>query len=312
MLPITLFMLSFVGEQGISKPVARATVAAALVGIAASLARLADYGFAWRVVDKLTYGSIIAVLAGLFVTTAMGWRRGNRSARVYLIAWSVPLLLANWRALWALGAIPLESTLAEMSPLIIMAIEALMSAIAVGWKVGRIRSERDEARAAQVHLRHLSEIDDLTGLLNRRAFIDRARERSNDGPQRLVLVDVDRFKLVNDRHGHQVGDAVLVALAAVLRAETPAEAQVGRMGGEEFAILGPVDPLDALADRICRAVAAMPLADVAVTVSAGVAIADLQPDGAWNRLYYAADQALYRAKHGGRNRVHHAPVALAA
>jgi diguanylate cyclase (GGDEF)-like protein len=128
----------------------------------------------------------------------------------------------------------------------------------------------------------------------------------------VAIVDLDRFKTVNDTHGHAVGDAVLRHTAAALRLELRSYDFIGRYGGEEFLILLPgCDGPQAvvIANRLCEKVAATAVhagdADVPVTVSIGLAsTADVGLDS--TALFGAADTALYRAKAEGRNRVGYA------
>lgn len=314
MISVTFFMLSFIEPEVTSKPLAAFTIAAAFLGLASSISRAVDLGFAWRLVDQVTYGSMFATLCGITLTAAVGWVRGGRCARNYLLAWSIPIFLAMLRSVWALGFIAQGSLFAEVSPLVVMTLEALMSAIAVGWRVGSIRNERDEAWALQEQFRKMADVDVLTGLLTRRAFMRGVEARSDRSRAiKLILIDIDQFKLINDRYGHQVGDDVLILVAQVLRDTAPETALVGRLGGEEFAILTEADPVEPVADRLCKAVASAATSDhVSVTISAGVAEARVEDESGWRLLYYAADQALYRSKNGGRNRVSHAPRPIAA
>jgi diguanylate cyclase (GGDEF)-like protein/PAS domain S-box-containing protein len=145
--------------------------------------------------------------------------------------------------------------------------------------------------------------DGLTGLVNHRAFHDALRAEATrctryGHPLSVVLLDLDGFKGVNDRHGHQAGDELLVAIARGLEQMTRATEIVARLGGDEFAILLPettADGAQATAERVRAAVAALP-GDVGhgVTVSAGVA--DLERAGSTEELMREADRALYRAK----------------
>jgi diguanylate cyclase (GGDEF)-like protein len=157
-------------------------------------------------------------------------------------------------------------------------------------------------------------VDPLTRLFNRRMFdavadIEISRARRNGGELALVLIDIDHFKAVNDRHGHAAGDAVLVAVAIQLKALIRRDDLLARIGGEEFALLLPQSPLAAAfrqAERLRKAIA---LLDVAVegavvnlTISAGIAPVGRGERAIENALA-AADAALYRAKAAGRNRV---------
>lgn len=177
----------------------------------------------------------------------------------------------------------------------------------------KIASRVERARLLKALLNH----DGLTQLLTHSALVDRVRgalARAAREPwrqQALVMIDVDHFKAVNDRHGHPVGDRVLAALASLLRRRLRESDVVGRYGGEEFGIL--IEDLAApdvvrLLERLREEFAALPLgpgaggASFHATFSAGVAMLDpsrMDLDD-WRK---AADAALYRAKNGGRNRV---------
>jgi len=150
--------------------------------------------------------------------------------------------------------------------------------------------------------------DPLTGLANHRAFQERlAAEVQRAGrhgrPLALAVIDLDHFKRVNDSHGHQVGDRVLVEAGRILQAQARRDDLVARMGGEEFAWLMPeTDDASAweAADRARAAIAAHAFEGVGrVTISAGVC--DLAAAGEGERLFALADGALYWAKHRGRD-----------
>lgn len=163
---------------------------------------------------------------------------------------------------------------------------------------------------AERRLRELASTDPLTGLANQRAFQERLTEEVSRSsryghPLSLVLLDLDRFKRVNDRHGHQVGDAVLAEVARRLAGLARTGDLAARVGGEEFACLLPDTDSDgalALAERIRRAVEARPFGEAGMlTASLGVAAADAsEPEG--GDLYRRADLALSWAKLSGRNR----------
>ena len=184
-------------------------------------------------------------------------------------------------------------------------------------------------RTNQQQLTRLATTDALTGLANRRHLLaeleKELRRTSRSGrPLSVLMIDLDRFKGVNDRHGHAVGDAVLVAVAARCLARLRAIDLCGRVGGEEFVVLLPeADARGATitAERLCADLAETPIdtagGPLRVTISIGVATHQPhgpQPDeaaadetGRAQLLLQRADDALYRAKAGGRNCVRAAP-----
>jgi diguanylate cyclase (GGDEF)-like protein len=164
-----------------------------------------------------------------------------------------------------------------------------------------------ELYRAKVEVDHLSRTDVLTSLPNRRALIE-AGEAGASRLMVLVIVDVDRFKRVNDTHGHRVGDIVLQFIARCMAAELAEFGVVGRLGGEEFALVSNEASPDAVVAALAafrKRISVTPVvtngAAVAVTISAGAAI--LQPGKSMSDLYSEADGALYAAKADGRNRI---------
>jgi len=158
--------------------------------------------------------------------------------------------------------------------------------------------------------------DGLTGCWNRSttdALLAHELQRAHRGgsPVAFVLLDLDHFKQVNDRHGHRTGDAVLRAFADAVRRRLRSSDVFGRTGGEEFGLVLPDTDIAGarwLVEAVRREVEALVVADsdgapVKVTVSAGVAVADAQSRLSGDRLYGQADQSLYEAKRAGRNRV---------
>lgn len=184
--------------------------------------------------------------------------------------------------------------------------------------VETLRDLTDQKRA-EMALKELATKDGLTGLSNRRAFdqmlmTEWARAQRTQKPMALLFVDVDHFKLFNDRHGHQTGDECLRAVAGVVsrHAVRPLDL-ASRYGGEEFALILPemdCDTACAVAEDIRAAVMGLRIAHGAdgagdhVTLSVGVASQiPGEADGGPDRLLGAADEALYAAKRLGRNRV---------
>ena len=184
-----------------------------------------------------------------------------------------------------------------------------------------LRAAKRELTEALAQMTRLARTDGLTGLLNRRAFYEEAealrqlvlRQR---GALSLIVLDIDHFKRINDSLGHAAGDAVLGELGRLLQAELRVTDRVGRIGGEEFAIAMPFTTpqaaalrIERLRQRIAEHLIAHGEERIAVTVSGGVA--ELQAaapniDDALRR----ADEALYRAKAAGRNRILREAAAL--
>jgi diguanylate cyclase (GGDEF)-like protein len=153
----------------------------------------------------------------------------------------------------------------------------------------------------------LAATDPLTGVPNRRAFLDRldlALARAEQGGETVVcLVDLDGFKAVNDRQGHAAGDAMLKTVAAALSNAVRETDTVARLGGDEFAVLASVNAnfsAAMLAERLCQAVHRVG-ADSGVTASVGVAAVGVGDD--LHDLLFRADSAMYAAKTAGGDRV---------
>ncbi|WP_245263424.1 GGDEF domain-containing protein [Azorhizobium doebereinerae] len=157
-------------------------------------------------------------------------------------------------------------------------------------------------------LRHERDLDVLTGLLNRRGFENRfAGATAQSAPGALILLDIDRFKRINDTFGHSAGDAVLREVGKVLRQAARCSECLGRLGGEEFAIflpdaLLPDAHVRAEAFRLAISSHSFPLPDQEMSVTASFGIAERLPHEDYHGLYSRVDRLLYAAKAGGRNR----------
>ena len=165
----------------------------------------------------------------------------------------------------------------------------------------------------ELELRLLATTDSLTGAMTRRAFLEAAQRdlplaRRHDRPLTCLMVDADHFKGVNDAYGHATGDEVLRRLVAVCKAQLRTSDYIGRLGGEEFAIIFRETPVTAgleVADRLRHSIGAevfmTPQGTFSITVSSGLAAFDPTVKGI-EELLERADTALYSAKHSGRNR----------
>jgi diguanylate cyclase (GGDEF)-like protein/PAS domain S-box-containing protein len=167
-----------------------------------------------------------------------------------------------------------------------------------------------ERKAREAELEHLASTDPLTGAANRRKLYELLDHhlhlrRRYGTPVALVVMDLDHFKAINDRFGHEVGDEVLTAFACGVREVLRQPDMLARTGGEEFALLAPqTDRTGALAitEKVAAAVRALELEPVdRITASFGVA--EAEPGEERDDLLRRADQALYRAKEAGRDRI---------
>ncbi len=177
----------------------------------------------------------------------------------------------------------------------------------------RIKRLADELEGANARLKTLATIDPLTQLSNRRVLAERlnyefARAVRYRSQVACLMLDVDHFKKVNDVHGHQMGDKVLVEVGAGIAATIRGTDLGGRYGGEEFMVIAPETPQghalilgerlrQTIVQRIARTPGLPP-----VTLSIGVATSELKLQSV-DELVHRADQALYKAKEAGRDRV---------
>lgn len=240
-----------------------------------------------------------------------GWRalvvRLGRGRTVLLITlFSMLLSVALAGAIWHLFDFPLPA------PMRMWAMAALMPVViapAASFVFVTLVLELEHARASVLDM---ALRDSLTNAYNRRYLIDRLeRERQRavrtGQPLSLLMIDIDAFKAVNDRHGHAAGDLALQAVAKVCEGAMRQYDLLARYGGEEFVVLLPNTSLEQaclVAERVRAAVAATgipALEGVSVTISLGVSQLDFAERDA-TPLLTRADQALYAAKRGGRNR----------
>jgi diguanylate cyclase (GGDEF)-like protein len=235
--------------------------------------------------------------------------RGSRSARFIAVAWTPIIITSLERLLRGLGVHVGPSSLDQMQ-YVAVGIEVVVISLAIADRFLALRQERDAALTEARMLEQISTRDSLTGLMNRRAIEARFDEFVAQGFDTFALVDLDRFKAINDLHGHQIGDAALVACAGALRSAGDRDSIAVRLGGEEFVVLlrGPL-PLER-AEALRRAIplriaTQVPGLQLPVTASMGViVITDASRHKmAFSEFYARADALMYEAKAAGRNRL---------
>lgn len=255
---------------------------------------------------------VLADLIAVALCLGWAWRRGSVEARAFAGAWSLPML-----ALGATEFVPTDMLFWGGGSQILVLFAAAWQTL---WLSGvatrvfaRIRIERDRARAAEASAFELALRDPLTGLRNRRGFIQAVapmldRLRADGGSAGLLLIDIDRFKSINDSHGHEAGDVVLSTIGRRLNRWDGPMCTVARFGGEEFALLicGVEGfALANFAEGVRTEIAACDhrsaIGPGPVTVSIGVAETSVATD--FQQLYRLADEALYAAKGQGRDQV---------
>jgi diguanylate cyclase (GGDEF)-like protein len=256
-------------------------------------------------------GNLVFLASAVFtlVVAFLSWRRGNRAAGWFLIAWALLEGVAIAVAVRFLGLAGEDSDVLLYAGLpLSMVAAAILIALGVA---DRLRQQRLALTDAERRAR----TDPLTGVLNRRSLIERldaasVRARAGGLPIALLFIDLDHFKLINDTFGHQAGDACLRAIIEPIHLELRQSDVIGRYGGEEFVvILSGADAAAAhpIAQRILERVANVRVEGfgeqpIRLTCSIGVATSDTL--GVWGEhLIASADIAVYAAKRSGRNRV---------
>lgn len=261
-------------------------------------------------VDDLAYFLSItpaAAIATFAIVHAI--RRGSRSAVFLAVAWTPLIMTSLERLARGLGLYVGPVSLDTMM-FVATGIEVVVISLAIADRFLAIRHERDAALSEARMLEQISTCDALTGLMNRRGIEARFDELLAQGFDTFALVDLDRFKAINDLHGHQVGDAALIACAGALRSGSDRDAIAVRLGGEEFVVLlrGPrtLERAEALRRAIPMRIAQeVPGLEMPVTASMGVVMLGdaARHKMAFAEFYARADALMYEAKASGRNRL---------
>ncbi|MBK6801541.1 diguanylate cyclase [Novosphingobium sp.] len=300
-LAAVLFVRDFFSDAARDRRVRHFTIlgGAAMMVTALLFALLAPWQI--HLLDRLYYIGGVLLLATVVPVLWTARKQGDAYLGLFLLAWSPPILTTAARAAYGFNLLPYSFWL-DNGNLIALAVESLLSSLLIIARLRVLSSERDLAREGEQSALRLASSDPLTGLLNRRAFIGRAVGRS--GVHRLMLIDIDSFKAINDRMGHDIGDEVLCEIARAIQSVRIPGSLAVRMGGEEFALLVPLARQgECLPEQVLDAIRThtMPHA-LKVTASLGFADGPVGSHDEWKRLYRLADAALYRAKADGRDR----------
>ncbi len=300
------------------------------------LSLLIDY----RTAVLLGTAAVFPGAAAIFGVSLILARRGDRAAQILLLAWAVLLIGTTAYAMVSFGLLP-KVFITEYGMQIGSALEMILLSFALAWRFAALRNENiriaqtarnelevrvdertsklsstlHELASANERLRESNLRDGLTGVYNRRYFDAEfesmlAECRKTGHAFGVLVADIDHFKQVNDDAGHLVGDDCLRLTASTIEAVVGQHGSVIRYGGEEFVVLLPgvtPDILAAIAEKIRLAVAETPLlangASIPLTISVGATMAHSNVTMDWTTLLQRADEAMYKAKHEGRNRV---------
>ncbi|MGD9788508.1 MAG: diguanylate cyclase [Sulfuricellaceae bacterium] len=275
---------------------------------AMALALLTDSHLAATLVAFL-FMSLFTV--GMLLLGILAVRQGRTSGRYFLAATVFGLIGAASTVLAVWGKIPFTPETFHALEVGLLA-EATLLAMALAYKIRQYQQ-------ANLDAKRMARQDPLTGLYNRRGFMELAEPLWNAAegggrPLSIVVMDIDHFKQVNDRHGHLVGDEALRQVARVLKRHGRKSDVVARWGGEEFILLLMETTLRQAhrhAEELRQAVAEirLPTGNGELSLTASFGVAERTPGTSFDAVVRNADSRLYEAKRAGRNRVSSAPPA---
>lgn len=311
-----MFAAHFVEKEAQSPALRRAMMAWAGVLIVMTGLRMARIDVFLPFSSKVYHALFVPILGMVVAFIAIAIRRGSRA---------IWFQIAAWLPFFAQGLIRVFTMLGDGMPYIEAAwlfrigavSEVTITALGIVDRVMLIKRERDAALGEARMLEQLSSRDALTGLMNRRALEARFGELLAQGFDTFALVDLDRFKHVNDRYGHQVGDAALIACAAALGPAGDRDTVAARLGGEEFVVLlRGARPLER-AENMRRAIPlriASEVPGLGDPVTASMGVIEMPRASAhaptFGDFYARADRLMYEAKESGRNRTSYEKLTL--
>lgn len=283
--------------------------------------------------------AVFATVYG-FIVGVVAWARGQRTAPYYLLAWSFLLLGMLILALSKGGVLP-SNIVTDSAAQVGSFLEILLLSFALAQRINverrlrfqaqeamleeskrhnreleeRVHARTEELEEANQRLNQLSVTDGLTGLKNRRYLAEAlpreiARAERDNRSLSVVMIDIDHFKPLNDTFGHTAGDACLQTLGEILAGQVRAPDIAVRYGGEEFLLVfvdadrdGALGVVERLRAQLARTRVPFNESELSLTISAGVTIRKPDSGATADDMIQQADQALYKAKAAGRNRV---------
>ncbi|MFA7083883.1 MAG: diguanylate cyclase [Arcobacteraceae bacterium] len=259
---------------------------------------------------SLSYALIIFMWIAISI-----YRKGDKLIKIFLFAHTFYLIFSVYALLYYRGLVN-STYIASHGTSIGLVIEALLLSYLVSYKFKRMEQEREEDRFKQIELKLLASTDPLTKLYNRRYLTEVSEQmlllsKREKKELSVLILDIDKFKNVNDTYGHQFGDEVLVVLSHNLVEHQRESDLICRYGGEEFVVLLPNTSLEnatKIAEKIRKEVESLriplPLGEkFRFTISLGVSAIDVENEDNIESALKRADKALYKAKETGRNKV---------
>ncbi|WP_294393712.1 EAL domain-containing protein [uncultured Sphingomonas sp.] len=313
-----MFLLSVLETGMLPRWLRRTGIGLAIAGLVLGLLASADHLLPAGRTDRWMNYAVLGGAMSAATCLAYAIRRGSRTVWFYMAGWMPVICVFLLRLGRNFGWLP-KSDLVDMATFASIALESMVLSLAIADRFRLLRHERDcaeqAAHATAVEsdtLRRAAHKDFLTGLGNRAAFqigLQALVERTAASGFKLFLIDVDHLKAVNDRLGHDGGDALIRHVGACLAAAAGPEGQVSRIGGDEFAVLLPLDRPER-AQQVDRALDGIQDAEWNHAgrtwwLSLSIGTARFPCDATdIDTLYKNADLALYRAKRAGRQQRH--------
>lgn len=248
---------------------------------------------------------LISVLIILNIALVQAFRRGSRAVKFQILAWAGVIVVSSASLIYnILFQAPLPGFFMLLFAAVI--VEVIVSSVGVAYRFMHLKRQRDIARSEKIAMAKAALTDPLTKLPNRRALTSRFNDPAKEPIVGLAALDLDNFKKINDREGHERGDQVLVSVSAALqRDEFRDHSFSARLGGEEFVILFTHHSFEEMAEDMRQSInktARALVPGLIQNVTASMGIIELRPEESLKSALIRADKLLYQAKANGRNK----------